>query len=472
MLFKLDYFINYVCMKTGAEKAANAVFAKVLDDVKPTAKELEDSVYSINQLTTRLKKIVPKDVEIRVVGSVVRGTQLRGESDVDVFLLFPKKYPRNRITRDGLEYAKRIAKENGNKCEVKYAQHPYARLFVRSLGIRADIVPAFAIDNIEDMSTAVDRSPMHADFINKHLSTRQRDEVRLLKYLLKRQRLYGAEVRTSGFSGYLCELLVYHYGSLNRLLESTASFTLPILLDPKGKAVLRDAGLVKRFNSQFAVIDPIDRNRNVAAGVSMETLARFVLLCRAFVRKPDVRFFYGRGFSSAKVGTLLSGFLKDAGLDMYVIASNIPDKSEDVVWPQLRKVSGIIEHQAEKLGFSIYLTLPVIVGKKGLMAFFAPKEVLRTRMQKGPSVFIGKAQEAFMKAHKDSVGMTVRGESLYALEKNRYESVAHLMKDMAAGKMLSRRKDVALRGSMLFVNKLPLKYAEAVYSELAYAIRL
>lgn len=459
-------------MKAGAEKAARAVFDRELKEIKPTKEELEESVYSINQLTTALKRVVAKDVEIRVVGSVVRGTQLRGESDIDVFLLFPKKYKRERITKEGLDYAKRIVKEKGDRYEVKYAEHPYTRLYLNSLGVRADIVPAFKIDNIEDMSTAVDRSPMHANFINKRLSERQRDDVRLLKYLLKRHGLYGAEVMTSGFSGYLCELLIIHYGSLSGLLESASNFTMPILLDPRNGIALKDASLVKRFNSQFVVIDPVDKNRNVAAGVSLETLGKFVMLSRAFTRKPSVAFFHGSGFQSGRVRSLLASFLKRSGLSMYVIASRVPDKSEDIVWPQLRKVTEFVSSRAEKAGFRIYFSIPVISGKSGLLVFFAPDERLVSRMQKGPSVFIRKAQEEFAKAHADAIAMDIRGDTIYALEKNRYATLEELMRDVAAGRILGKRKDVTLRGSKLLVNSLPKGCAEDVYASLLEKVGL
>ncbi|MDE1873568.1 MAG: CCA tRNA nucleotidyltransferase [Candidatus Micrarchaeota archaeon] len=453
-------------MRAGAEKAAKAVFARELDEIKPTKKELEESVYSINQLTGALKKVVAKDVEIRVVGSVVRGTQLRGESDIDVFLLFPKKHKREKITKDGLEYARRIAKGKGDRYEVKYAEHPYTRLYIGSLGVRADIVPAFKIDNIEDMSTAVDRSPMHADFINRRLSERQRDDVRLLKYLLKRQGLYGAEVMTSGFSGYLCELLILQYGTLTGLMDAAAGFTLPILLDPKGKGALKDLSLAKRFNSRFVVIDPVDKNRNVAAGVSIETLGKFVMLCRAFTMRPNVAFFHGRGFASTKVRALLASFIKRSGLDMYVVSARIPDKSEDIVWPQLRKVGEFVTGLAERSGFRIYFSIPVVSGRNGMLVFFAPREKLTTRMQKGPSVFIRKAQEQFVNAHRNAMAMTMRGDTIYALERNKYGTLEDLMRDVAAGRILGKRKDITLRGSKLLVNALPKECAEDVYASL------
>jgi tRNA nucleotidyltransferase (CCA-adding enzyme) len=459
-------------MKAGMEKKAGAVFGRVLKEIKPTKEELQESVYTINQITGRLKKIVPKEVEIRVVGSVVRGTHLRGESDIDVFLLFSKKQNREKITKDGIEYAKRIITDKKDRWEVKYAEHPYARLYLNSLGVQADIVPAFNIDNIEDMGTAVDRSPMHADFMNSHLNERHRDEVRLLKYLLKRNGLYGAEVMTSGFSGYLCELLVYHYGSLWSLLENAASLKPPILLAPKSKSAVSDPSLVKKFNSVFVVIDPVDENRNVAAGVSVETLSKFVLLARQFTKKPSPSFFGRRDSAHGKGAAALSTFLKKSGLHMYALEAKVPDKSEDVVWPQLRKVMNLIADYSEKFGFRIYLSMPIVSGQHGLLVFFAPEEKIRTRMQKGPSVFIRKAQEEFMKAHADSMGITVRGDSLFSLDKNRYENLEQVMRDFASGKVFGKRKDVTLRGSRLFVDSLPKEYADEVYTELQNRISL
>lgn len=460
-------------MKASTARIAESVFSRVLGDIKPSKQELQDSVYNINELSTRLKKVIPNDVEIRVVGSVVRGTQLRGDSDIDMFLLFSKKHPRESMTKKGLEYATRIVKGKGERYEIKYAEHPYARVYIDALGIKADIVPAFKIDNIEDMGTAVDRSPMHAEFMNTHLTDKQRDDVRVLKYLLKAQGVYGAEIKTSGFSGYLCELLVYHYGSLLKLLEAAANdFKLPILLDPKSNVVINDMSLVKRFGSMFVVIDPIDKNRNVAAGVSLESLSKFVVTARRFVSRPSVRLFYGKSFAPRKAPALLSKFLSDSGLDIFIISMQVPDKSEDIVWPQLRKVSEFVANHVERAGFRLYFSIPIILGNRGLLVFFAPKETVTTRMLKGPSVFISKAQAEFAEAHKSAIGIFLRDDVMYALEKSRYGTLKEVMEDVADGKLVKRHKDIKIMGSKLFANRVPKEYAEMIYSELAERIDL
>ncbi len=459
-------------MRADKERTTRAVFERVLRDIKPSRKELKESVKSINLLMGRLKKVMPSSIEARVVGSVVRGTQLRGDSDIDIFLLFSKTQSREKITRDGTEYAKRIVKGKGERYEIKYAEHPYVRVYLDGIGVKADIVPAFKIDNIEDMGTAVDRSPMHADFMSKRLSERQRDEVRLLKRLLDVHDIYGAEIAIGGFSGYLCELLILHYGSLAKLLDAAATFRLPLVLDPKGKAAPDGAELVKKFNSQFVVLDPIDSNRNVAAGVSVESLARFSIIAREFVAKPSIRSFHVRSPAPEDSGRLLREFIRKSGLDLLVLETALPDKSEDVLWPQLRKVADFIRGHVEKSGFAVYFAIPMVHSGRGLIVFLAPKATLKTRLLRGPSAFMGKAQVEFAKNHAGALGTTLIGESVYVIDGNKYMSVEDALRDIVKGRILKRHKDIRIGGSAIFVNRVPKGCAAVVYCELMKRMRI
>ena len=305
---------------------------RVLREIKPTKEELQHSVFLVNELTTRSRAIVPSTVEVRAAGSIVRSTHLRGSSDIDIFLLFSKKLSRERIMKDGLAYAKKMLRSKTDTCEIKYAEHPYTRLYLNSLNIEADIVPAYKIENIEDMATAVDRSPMHAEFMIAHLTENLRDDVRLLKYFLAKHNIYGAEVSTGGFSGYLCELLVYHFGSLLDLFKSVSEFKLPVVINPGKQDALDSAALVKKFNSQFIVIDPVDPNRNVAAAVSTESLARFAALSKIFLDDPQLCLFSEHKFSSSKIRAMMDKFLSDSGTDLSSGQKSLTE-SEDVIWP-------------------------------------------------------------------------------------------------------------------------------------------
>ena len=449
--------------KTG-NGSLDKIFDRVLKDIKPSDSEIADITYRVNELMGALASIVPKDVTLRVAGSMARGTNLKGTADVDIFMLFDKKMDREKAVKQGLEYGKALLKGRKGKFEIKYAEHPYLRLYLDSLGIKADIVPAFKIDDVSQMGTTVDRTPLHTEFINSNLSKRQRDEVRLLKYLLKAHGIYGAEVKTNGFSGYLCELMIHNYGSLMGFLQAASKFKLPVLIEPKSKRESDGSMASKRFNSQFVVIDPVDSDRNVAAGVSLESLGRLVIIAREFVQKPDIKLFYGHGFSDSNARKIVSNLSKEAGLDTFLIVSRVPDKSEDVIYPQLRKVSGQILRHLEQNGFNAYFVTQFISEREGIIFMAAPKQQIRSRMVRGPSAFIQGATAAFMKKHSKSLGFVMNGTDLYSLEKTDVATVEETLRNLPKAVLV--HKDINLRNAKIFVNKVDPDYAILLYAEL------
>ncbi len=458
--------------KAKAKKAAS-IFRRVLAEIKPSKEETTRLIENVNMLTNRLKGIVGNNVEIRVAGSIARNTNLKGTADIDIFLLFSSDVKRDELVRRGLSYGKTLIKKNeGDRYEIRYAEHPYIRVYITSVGIKADIVPAYRIDSAEELATSVDRTPLHTEFINTSLDETQRDEVRLLKYFLKAHGIYGAEVKTGGFSGYLCELLIYAYGSFLRLLESFSECRLPLILDPMRKETLENATLINTFKSQFIVIDPVDQKRNVSAGVSIESLSRFVLVARRFVQKPDISLFYGKGFSSDESPILLKRFIEESGLDTFLIATKVPDLSVDTVWPQLRKLSEMACTYAARFGFEAYLAVPWVEGKEGLILLAFPRKKLKARMFKGPDVFLRSASSNFLSSHAKALGILVSGSTLYAIDRNRYSSPGDVIAEIVSGKAVHPRKGVSLKGATVYTNRIPKKYSNSAYSELIKRINV
>jgi tRNA nucleotidyltransferase (CCA-adding enzyme) len=407
-----------------------------------------------------------------VVGSIARNTNLKGDADIDIFMLFDKSYKKERLSSIGMEYGKRLVdKEDGERYEIKYAEHPYIRAYLKT-GLRADIVPASKIESTENLATAVDRTPLHTEFINSSMSERQRDDVRLLKFFLKTHGIYGAEIRIGGFSGYLCELLILQFGSLLKLFEGMAKLRLPVILEPKNRKAAVDDGIIKKFGKRFVVIDPVDPNRNVAAAVSEESLAKLALIAREFDAKPDVSLFYGEGFSSTKTSQFLEKFIKESGLDFFLMALEIPDKTSDVVWPQLRKMSLLVVDYMKRQGFDAYLNLQWMDEKRGFVLIAAPKLKLTTRLMKGPDVFKTTDTASFMKRHGESLGFVLNESVLYTLEKSKYSEAVDVMKELVKGKIIKKHKDINFNGAELFLNEIPKKYSEAAYLEIRKATSL
>ncbi len=452
------------------EDEAARIFKRVLPSIKPSDDEIREIVARVNTLTARLRRIVPRDVEIRVVGSIAKSTNLKGDADIDLFMLFGREHDKESLSALGLGYAKRLVeKKKGERYEVKYAEHPYVRVYLED-GVKADIVPASKVDDSESLATAVDRTPLHAEFINANLSDKQRDEVRLLKYLLKSHSIYGAEIKTGGFSGYLCELLIHQYGSLFNLLEGISRLKLPMVIYPLNKTEASDEAAAKRFGKGLVVIDPVDSKRNVAAALTEESLARFVLIAREFIARPSLDAFYGKGFPSGKAPLLLENLIRASGLKFFLIITSVPDKSQDIIWPQLRKVSLLIEDELRRHGFETYISLQWISGLEGFMLMATPELKVAARLAKGPDVFKTAETSSFMSKHKNAIGFIIRKSTVHALEAGRYSYAHEILEDVVKGRLIKGRKDISFKRSRLFSDKMPKRHSEQIYSELVRAL--
>ncbi len=451
-------------MAKAKETGTKRILDRVLKDIKPTPAEIQQTTSKVNELMGLLGTIVPRNVELRVAGSIARGTNLRGSGDIDIFMLFNKGMPRDAIVKLGLQYAKKAATVKKGSYEVKYAEHPYVRLYLDSIGMRVDVVPALKIDNIDEMGTTVDRTPMHTEFINRSLSPRQRDEVRLLKCFMKAHGIYGAEIKINGFSGYLCELLVHHYGSLHGVLKAASAFKLPVVIKPLSRNESNDGEIAKKFNSSFVVIDPVDSDRNVAAGVSIESLGRLTIAARQFLYHPSASAFHDPKPCDGPAAVAIRKFASSAGLETFLFSCKVPDKSEDVVYPQLRKVGQQIVRHLQGNGFAVFNGMPFMYRNFGYIFLLAPGQRIKSRLLKGPDIFLANATLQFEKKHTKAYGFTVSGSSIYVLEGSRYLSVEETLRKLP--KRMLKHKDIDLSSARLLVNRIPAHVAPQLYKEI------
>ncbi|MDR1954515.1 MAG: CCA tRNA nucleotidyltransferase, partial [Candidatus Methanoplasma sp.] len=252
--------------------------SEVLESIKPTPKEVEKINKAANGLKKQVEKYVNEhgiDVEVRFVGSYAKGTYL-SDPDVDLFLLFPETVSSKELETIGLSVGEAIIK--GVKM---YAEHPYTRGTYN--GVDVDLVPSYSLKTTDKLRSAVDRTPFHTQYILEKLKEEQKDEVRLLKKFMKGIGVYGAEPNTRGFSGYLCELLVLHYGSFLGVLEGASEWKegTAISIDKKGPPIM----------GPLVVYDPVDQKRNVASAVHIDTMALFIVASKAYLSSPSEKFF-------------------------------------------------------------------------------------------------------------------------------------------------------------------------------------
>lgn len=400
------------------------ILDRVLKRIKPTEEEEEKDKQFIGGFVKRLDSLTPKDVEIRLAGSTAKGTNLRGDKDFDVFMLFAPTYSVKQLMTLGLQWAKKAVK--GHKYEIAYAEHPYLRAWVE--GSEIDIVPSFKITDISERVTAVDRSPLHTQWIKAHMGEEQHDEVRLFKQFLKGTGIYGAEGKIQGFSGYLCELLIARYGTFLKLLDEASQFKGVTVIDLEGTESA--VGLKQRFaDAAMIVIDPVDENRNVAAAVSKTSLSLLVHSAREFLIRPSERFF----FPSVKKVDMKWVAKQLAGRDSQIFGIEFkkPQIVEDILWPQLYKFASKIMDRAKDNNFSVFDT--DVCEKNGKCLVLVEFEIFhlpRVRKVVGPPLWYRGDVEEFIKKHNVVEPIWFEHDKILALGRRRFVHAEELMRDI------------------------------------------
>ncbi len=308
--------------------------------IEALAKQLEQKVASACA-AQNIKAV------IRVEGSVAKDTWLREDPDVDIFMRMPTSIPRKLLGEISLKIARNATR--GWPQIERFAEHPYLEAFVD--GVRVNIVPCYDVKPGEWLS-ATDRTPMHTDYIKAHLGKFPRCEVRLLKKFLKGIGSYGAEIKTGGFSGYLCELLILHYESFFATLGGFAQYAQHLTVDIEDYYKGRERELQKIFPNPFVVVDPVDKGRNVASAVQTQKLYTLIAAARVYLQKPSTTFFYPQEIKPLPAQALKRR-LDNLGSSIIFLISDQIKSVPDVLWGQLYRTKRALRKQAEVNDFRV-----------------------------------------------------------------------------------------------------------------------
>ncbi len=306
---------------------------KALEIVVPDEEEVKKGKKAERIIRERLDKILEgRDIEYEFVGSYARNTWLKGNLEIDVFLLFPESYSMDELEKIGIEIGKAVVDDY----ELRYAAHPYVHGFVE--GVEVDVVPCYKVKDPSKIKSAVDRTPFHHRWLKDRVKGKE-NEIRLLKGFLKAGGIYGAEYKVKGFSGYLCELLVVFFGSFLETVERGKKLSRRDVIDIR-------SGKIKK-GEKFFVVDPVDEKRNVAANLSVDNLARFVQRCRQFLKNPSLSYFLPPRLEIERDEI-------ERELDRrYVLCFTTykPEIVEDNLYTQLERAGRKIFEHLERLGF-------------------------------------------------------------------------------------------------------------------------
>ena len=367
-----------------------------------------------------------RDFNVTIQGSVAKDTWLPGDRDIDIFIILPRDYigriRDGSITNDLIS----IAVKNNINWSIRYAQHPYIQLLINDFEI--DVVPCIRISPGEKPLTAADRTPLHTEFVNSRLGQRNAD-VRLLKAFFKSVGIYGAEIRVQGFSGYVSELLVIHYGSFLNAIKAISNWsTRHVFIDMTGTYSERDA--VRRFKSPVIIIDPVDPSRNAAASISREVLATAIAASREFLRNPRIEFFMKTHGVARPTWALPTVVVK------MPYPGNV---SPDIVWGEVRKLITSLNKNLRKLDFKVIRSTAWSDDKSVILLMISLNELELPpyELHEGPPVDSNAAVEFIRKYVNDPgvIGPFIRGSRWFVVRRRRFydavDAIRHLVNNVS-----------------------------------------
>ncbi len=360
---------------------------KILAEIRPTQEERDH----ICGIATKLLEAIAASGKAQgmVVGSVARHTWVRGDRDLDVFMLFDPALSREALESEGLGLARKIAGTFTNQYHEKYAEHPYISAYIDD--VEVDLVPCYAVESAARIQSAVDRTPFHTRYITDKINGLI-DDVLLLKRFTKSGGIYGSDQMTEGFSGYLCELLILHYGGFIPLLKAASEWRPKTIIDPENHTA-------KEFPEPLIMIDPVDPKRNVAAAVSLDRMVAFVELARGYLEEPSEHFFSLEGPHTI-TREELADLLTERGTTLYAITFPTPPYIEEVIVPQFkRSVTAIAEH-LERNGFVVHHAHYSMQPERCLFLFeLLVSDLPKIRTHIGPPVWNRVNAEKFREKH-------------------------------------------------------------------------
>lgn len=297
--------------------------------MKPTDSERQKLIEVEEIISRNVEEVIQimgyqdEIVSVEMQGSYAKGTDLSGNSDLDLFVIFNKDVPREQFEKIGLDIGHKALKDY--KPYKRYAEHPFTEAFVKDVEVQ--IVPAYDI-SLEDikngkLQSATDRTPHQTRFMNENLSNEQKEDVRLLKQFMKDNKVYGSDERIKGFSGYSAEVLVYELGSFHDVINFFANFV-------RGKQVGKPS---HNFDTLFVIVDPIDSNRNLVSAFSNQKIARMIKVSRKFL---DI----------GKISEISTSKLESIG-----VVIKYYDRSDDKLFGEINRSIKSISDKLRKHGY-------------------------------------------------------------------------------------------------------------------------
>tara|TARA_Y100001960_G_scaffold293313_1_gene336231 strand:+ start:888 stop:2234 length:1347 start_codon:yes stop_codon:yes gene_type:complete len=369
--------------------------------------KIANQVFSlVNDESEKHKPIV----SVHFGGSYAKETWTPEKIDIDIFVKFKK----STKEKDFEKISKKIGFDSLKKFKpyVRYSEHPFVEADINGVGV--NIVPCYDIKKGE-WKSAADRSTFHTEFMSEKLTGQMKDDIRFLKCFLKINGMYGAEIANQGFSGYVCEVLVYYLGSFDNVLKKITKL--------KNNEIIGDSP--RKFESPIVIIDPIDRNRNLGAAISMDNVTSFILIARNFLKKNSISYFKEKSKNSIPV---------ELAKNTLIVSFKYKKRSDDIIYGQIKRAASSIESQMIKEGFNVLRNDAVAYDETNASLLFLLESlnISKNEIRTGPVVFSSDFSTKFIhiNSKKSKLMWTDKEGRLQSLQTRRYENAKSYLSDL------------------------------------------
>ena len=407
---------------------------KVLEETKlllcPTEEEISQSKKIVEEM---LKKINPAVRPARAIlgGSGAKNTFLKGQFDIDLFLLYPYiKYKQKSAELSDI--AEAGLKKVFRSLERIHGSRDYFRVKHREM--QFEIIPILDIKKSSLAINITDISPLHSAWVKRNAKKKMHDEIRLTKAFAKGAGVYGAESYIRGFSGYVCEILTIHYGSLLGVLKASQKWIPGDVIDTekllKGKPVFSVLNKSK-LNSPLIIIDPVQKDRNAVAALDNKAFYKFKARAKEFLKKPSAEYFKRTYMTPEQIREKYKG-------KVTIITVEPIEGKEDVSGSALHRAFQYLESYAERNGFKLTEADWEWDKQNHAIFWFSAKEPLpETYLHEGPSLKYEKHAKKFRKQYKKTI---LKGKKLYAVIPRKHRTLKSLFSELIGKDQLLKMK--------------------------------
>ena len=398
----------------------------VIESAKKIALPSTKQVSKVNKDANEAFKLISKEctkhkevVSIQFGGSYAKGTWTPEKIDVDIFVKLKKSISEKKFSELGKKIGFNALKKY--RPYVRYSEHPFVEALVD--GTLVNVVPCYDVKKGE-WKSAADRSTFHTEFMSEKLTGQMKNDISLLKCMMKVNGVYGAEIASQGFSGYVTEVLVYYFGSFSNVIKEISKI--------KKNGKIGESS--RKFDSPIIIIDPIDSNRNLGTAISMENLSKFVLVSRAYLRKPSLSFFTNKKLKLSKQ--------KELEKNTLVVEFSYKNRSEDIIFGQIKRAANSLESQLTNEGFRVLRNDAMIYDADKAAILILVENILinKNQIRAGPEFFEDRFSSKFIEVNvkKSKLMWVDKFGKLQSLQKRNYHNAKLFLNKTLEEKNLSK----------------------------------